>query len=158
MASPRTRTLQPVCTPVPVPSISNATRLPLAAASSLVPSSVRKTTMCRSRAKLTGKITGPWSSTTATRPRLSWASSAKHSDLDSSCQRAPGADRSPITGLDVFAGGFRQDVTWRAPDAVRRLGDCPEPEDQLRVSAVAELRPDGLTQPANFKRLGVQCG
>src|SRR6516165_782599 len=132
MASPRTRTLQPVCATVPVPSISNATRLPLAAASSLVPSSVRNTTMCRSRAKLTGKITGPWSSTTATLPRPSWASNAKHSDFDSSCQRAPGA--------------------------VRCLGDCPEPQEHLRVGTVAELYPDGLTEPAKFKWLGVQRG
>src|SRR5215831_20027940 len=78
--------------------------------------------------------------------RPGWAPAARH--LRRSCCSPP------FAGVDVFAAGSGQDVLGWAPDAVRRLGDGPEPEDQLRVGAVAELCPDGLTEPAKFQRLG----
>src|SRR6266699_7354120 len=87
VASPRTRTLQPVQVASSTPSTSNATRAPRLATSSLVPSSVRNSTVCWSKTKLTGSAIGPRSSTSTTRPRCRPASSPKHSSLVSSCQR-----------------------------------------------------------------------
>src|SRR5215831_3314956 len=63
--------------------------------------------------------------------------------------------RLHIPGFDVFGAAFGQDVCGRAAHAGGRLDDCPEPERQLWVSAVAEPGPDGVAQPAKLKRLGM---
>src|SRR5271166_2704643 len=107
--------------------------------------------MWRSRTKLTGNTTGPRSSTIATRPRCSWASSAKHSDLVSSRQRTWRPGLSSMADAQMIAAACEQDAGGRAPDAGRGLDDRPEPEHQLRVAAVAQLRTDEFAQPGTLE-------
>src|SRR6266487_1444074 len=112
--------------------------------------------MWRSRTKLTGNTNGPRSSTTATRPRCACASSWKHSDLDSSCQRTWRPGLSPIAAAEMFAAACEQDAGGRPPHADRGLDDRPEPEHELRVAAVTQLGADEFAQPRKLERLAVQ--
>jgi len=110
VASPRTRTLQPVQVASSTPSTSNATRAPRLATSSLVPSSVRNSTVCWSKTKLTGSAIGPRSSTSTRRPRCCPASKLKHSSLVSSCQR------TSCISPHLFEGAARRWSLLHRPD------------------------------------------
>jgi hypothetical protein len=71
---------------------------------------------------------------------------------------APRASAVPKGCGGVFAAAFGQHVFGRAAHTGGHLDDRPEPEHQLRVSAVAEPGPDEVAKPAKLKRLGVQRG
>src|SRR5206468_1727544 len=138
------------------PSASKQTRLPRPATCSLVPGSVRNTTVCRSRTKLTGKTTGPWSSMTATRPRFPPASNPKHSDLVSSsirlgcgsARRGTGDAGGPVRGgraerrhpPAVPAGEIPAGEVWLGALGPRRVGGS---RHSIAAGAARRGRPAG---------------
>ncbi len=132
VASPRTRTLQPVQVASSTPSTSNATRAPRLATSSLVPSSVRNSTVCWSKTKLTGSAIGPRSSTSTRRPRCCPASSRKHSSLVSSCQR------TSCTSPHLFERDVRRWSLLHRPDVCSL-----HRSDRDRDQGPARSRPSG---------------
>ena len=134
------------------PSISNATRLPRTAASSLVPPSVRNTTMWRSRTKFAGITIGPRSSTKTTRPTRSRASNPKHSDLDNSCQQTRDAGNSLMTDTDISAAGEHDAVKGDPASSSctplsRTTGPPPATEAGSRFHPVRATAPVAVPRP-----------